>query len=215
MRPTPYGDETLNQPLTIVLPVNNSERQLRSSVRDILDITPLLTRQLNLVIVDDGSTDDTYETACELVRQYPQLTVLRQPFRQGLNAALELVRNRLSAEQVLVHDGVSMINIEQLQLALQNDRSSNAVEPAGSSTTSASESSGSRRFSTVRALHNRMEKVHAEANCFRWIRLEKPLVPRRRPTTIRQHDDPIGNKSIGLPLAGVHLPTGINPTSVT
>jgi len=163
----------LNPLLTVVLPVYNCERQLRCSVLDILELAPSIPSPLAVVVVDDGSTDDTYETACELARSYPQVTVLRQSIRQGLGAALDLVRNRLAVERVVVHDGISAIDADQLQALLQTDGAH--ANPS----TSTTESSGSRRFAAVRALHNRMEQAHRSATCFRWMQLEKPLVPRR------------------------------------
>lgn len=170
----------MDQPLTVVLPVHNCERQLRSSMQDILDLAPLVASPLNIVIVDDGSTDDTYETACELVRRYPQLTVFRQPMQRGLGPALELVRNRMAVENVIVHDGVSAIDVNELQQVLQEMSSADSE----SASASATESSGSRRFAAVRALHNRMEEAHRSASSFRWLQLDKPLVPRRRATVL-------------------------------
>ena len=200
----------MDQPLTVVLPVHNRERQLRSSVQDILDLVQTIRRPMQIVIVDDGSTDDTYETACELAQQYPQLHVFRQSIRQGVGAALELVRNRLAVEMVLVHDGVSIIDATQLQNALQtDDRAHQVVQRAGTTT----ESAGSRRFSAVRALHNQMEQVHRLATSFRWIQLERPMVPRRRHSAKPAPSMPAemisGNVTVTLP----QLPLGAVPTS--
>lgn len=202
----------MDQSLTVVLPVHNGERQLRSSVQDILDLAPTSQRPLQIVIVDDGSTDDTYDTACELMRMYPQLTVLRQSVRQGLGAALELVRNRLAVEMVLVHDGVSTIDTLQLQTMLQTAGAGTAVvERAVSPTTPNTESTGSRRFSAVRALHDRMEQAHRKAACFRWIQLDKPLVPRRRSSAPSTKTP----QPIGLPIKVSALPMGTTPTPQT
>ena len=200
----------MDQPLTIVLPVHNRERQLRSSVLDILDLVQSMRRPVDVVIVDDGSTDETYETAFELARQFPQLIVLRQSIRQGIGAALELVRNRMAVEMVLVHDGVSTIDASDLQQVLQTTR---PVEGEMQRAGSATESAGSRRFSAVRALHDRMEKVHRAAVSFRWIQLDQPLVPRRRPRTASPTATAMNTLSAGLPVSMPQMPTGMLPTS--
>ncbi len=200
----------MDQPLTVVLPMHNCERQLRSSVLDILDLTSSLSQGLKIVVVDDGSTDETYETACELARSYPQLTVLRQAVRQGLGAALDLVRNRLPVEMVLVHDGISAIDVAQLQTLLRDECT--IESPLGTSAQSRSfspQSSGSRRFAAVRALHDRMEQAHRSTTCFRWMQLEKPLVPRRcQPTSPADPQEALLSSPV-VPL--VNLPMGMNP----
>lgn len=207
----------MDHSLTVVLPIHNCERHLRASVLDLLELAPSLFGPLAVVVVDDGSTDDTYETACELARLYPQVTVLRQSVRQGVGAALELVRNRLVVEQVVVHDGISAIDSAQLQALLCSEctdesRIEKAVPPA----TSTMESSGSRRFAAVRTLHDSLEHAHRSVTCFRWMQLEKRLVPRRRPPVDQQ---PAAQESalsghvrapvVPLPLAS--LPIGMTP----
>ena len=198
----------MDQPLTVVLPVYNCERQIRSSLLDILDLVPTLSRPLEVVVVDDGSTDETYETVCELARVYPQIRVLRQPVRQGLRAAMDMVRNRLNVEQVVLHDGISAISSAQLQQVLQAGLA--GQESAAPQSASSMDSHGSRRFSSVRALHNRMEQAHRSVTAFQWVQLEKPLIPRRSPVA-RQ---PVAQGEVLAPVAPVYLanvPMGSNP----
>ncbi len=180
----------LARPLTIVLPIHNGERRIRSSILDILDLSHSVTSNLELVIVDDGSTDDTYETACELARAYPQIKVLRQQQRRGLEAALQKVRDRISADLMVVHDGNAVIDITQLrklfneatrqQRSLHNDSS---------------------RFASVRTVQQGMEQVHQPLTGFRWIRTEKPIVPRRC-TALPM----LGLPSLASPMPPVRLP---------
>lgn len=174
----------MDQSLTVVLPVHNCERQLRSSVQDILDLAPVVACPLEVVIVDDGSTDDTYETACELVRRYPQLSVFRQSMQRGLAAALDLVRNRVAVENVIVHDGVSAIDATDLQQVLRTMSSPQQERQQADMPAARSDSTGSRRFAGMRALHNRMEQAHRSVSTFRLVKLDKPLVPRRRATVV-------------------------------
>ena len=56
----------MNKSLTIVLPVHNGESKLRSCVREILEVASDMTSAFGILIVDDGSTDATYEVAEEL-----------------------------------------------------------------------------------------------------------------------------------------------------
>lgn len=202
------GGDKMEQVLTVVLPMYNSERQLRSSMSDILDLAPALSQPLSVVVVDDGSTDDTFETACELARLYPQVKVFRQAFRQGIGAALDLVRNRLSVEKVLVHDGISPVDVGQLQSMLKGAPGNLGCATAG---TSSGESSGSRRFAAVRRLHDRMEQVHRASLTFRWLQLESPLVPRRSPILAQSRATQQSSPPVpAMPVPIVASPTGIN-----
>lgn len=196
---------TLKQQLTVVLPMHNMERQIRSSVHDLLDLSVLIRTPLDIVIVDDGSTDDTFETACEIARMYPQVQVLRQAFRSGLGAALELVRNRLNLDMAIVHDGVSPIDPAELkQLLLDEPRPAREVAAS-----SGIEVRGSRRFAAVRALQQSMEIAHRAAIGFSWLRIEKPLVPRRR--QVVEQSKPASPVLTTLPAANylTTLPGGI------
>ena len=206
------GALALTQQLTVVLPMHNQERQIRSTVHDLLDLSVLIKAEVDLVIVDDGSTDDTFESACELARLYPRIQVLRQPFRSGLTSVLELVRNRLTVEMVIVHDGVSPVDPAELKQLLLGEHS-RSQSPSDTQTAESIDSHGSRRFASVRVLQENMEIAHRRALGFTWLRLEKPLVPRRRqvvdqakPTTPVLTSLPMGSYLANLPTGFSSVP---------
>ena len=67
----------------IVLPAYNES----TTIKDVL--TELISLGLNLIVIDDGSTDDTYAVVEDLLRQYPdQLNLYRHPLNRGLGAAI-------------------------------------------------------------------------------------------------------------------------------
>jgi glycosyltransferase involved in cell wall biosynthesis len=105
----------LTPSLTIVLPVHNGESRLRSCVGEILELASELTPDFSVLIVDDGSTDDTYSAAEELSACYPQISVRRQRHRRGMGPTLEVVRRRIRSDVVIVHDGVSPIDPNQVR----------------------------------------------------------------------------------------------------
>lgn len=179
----------INQPITIVLPMHDAEQYLQRSVREVLDLAHSFVGDFSVVIVDNGSTDETYETACELGRVYPQVKVLREPFQQGLRRVLEVVSNNCKCQTVICHDGESEINVDQLRSMLHTAASSQAVPAQASRMESAhGASSGSRRFGSIRSLQESMERVHGSLAGFHWMKLTDPLVPRRcidaTPTTV-------------------------------
>ena len=171
----------MKQQLSVVLPMYNCERNLRSTVMEVLELTHSISKMIEVVIVDDGSTDETFETACEMSRAYPQVKVLRQSARQGLEAAMELVGRRMSVEMVVAHDGATPVDSSQLKGLLQMDPQMAAQPQKGVMREAAIDNSvGSRRFASVRALQKSMEQAHKRVTGFRWMKIEKPMIPRRR-----------------------------------
>ena len=161
--------------VTIILPVHNAERTLRRTVTQILDLAVAAERRLTLAIVDDGSTDDTFEAASELARDFPQVRIFRQPYQSGLGPALDDVRRRLNLDEAIVHDGVGPIDLDELAAMLHSDAAP-AVVPADLP----HDGRGSRRFAAVKALNARLTEAHGTITSFHWMKLVEPSRPRRR-----------------------------------
>ncbi|QDU58723.1 glycosyltransferase family 2 protein [Aeoliella mucimassa] len=105
----------MNKNLTVVLPVHNAEASLHHDVRNVLEVAAELSTGLRLFILDDGSTDDTYDMAMELSARYPQIRVMHHATRQGLGSAIAELRGQIGDDLVLVHDGASPIQAEQIR----------------------------------------------------------------------------------------------------
>jgi dolichol-phosphate mannosyltransferase len=80
-----------DQSLAIVIPAYQEEEALPITLQEILDL--FLSRfshlQLEIIIVDDGSTDQTFEIAQKFASQYPQIQCIRFEENQGMGAALK------------------------------------------------------------------------------------------------------------------------------
>jgi Glycosyl transferase family 2 len=105
----------LSKSLTIVLPVHNGESRLRSCVREILDVASDLTSAFGILIVDDGSTDSTFEVAEELSARYPQVSVRRNRHHRGLGPTIDYVQRHVHSDAVMIHDGVTPIDANQMR----------------------------------------------------------------------------------------------------
>ena len=101
--------------LTVVLPVRNVESTLNQHVNDALEMAGELTDGFQILIVDDGSTDDTFDTAVELSRQFPQVRVMRNAHQRGMGPTLRSVRSKVKSNVVVVHDGVSPIDTNEIR----------------------------------------------------------------------------------------------------
>lgn len=101
----------MKRSLSLILPVHNAQRTLAEDVSKILDILPDLTRDFELLIIDDGSTDHTREVVEDLAMEYPQIRLASAP---GMVSAIDYGVQASQGEMVVVHDGMSRINPEQI-----------------------------------------------------------------------------------------------------
>jgi glycosyltransferase involved in cell wall biosynthesis len=160
-----------NKSLTIVLPVYNGESQLANCVTQMLELASDLTPHFSIMIVDDGSTDDTAVVAQELSARYPQVTVERQRERSGLGPIVSMVRRRVDSDVVIVHDGVTPIDpVHVRRLWRQSDTQSSPAVAAAKR--DASDLAG------VRATHAAMAAAHQRVIGFHLL---EPLAQQEKP----------------------------------
>jgi len=74
--------------ITLVVPAYNEEECIEDCVREADNVLAGLGRSYEILIVDDGSTDATYETLAALKKGYPALHVIRFLENQGQTAAM-------------------------------------------------------------------------------------------------------------------------------
>jgi glycosyltransferase involved in cell wall biosynthesis len=97
--PAPYLG-TRPMKLSVVMPVYNEEATLREVVARVLAV-PL---DLELICVDDGSSDGSREILAELAAAHPQIRVSLQPKNTGKGAALRLGIQQATGDFVLIQD---------------------------------------------------------------------------------------------------------------
>lgn len=98
-----------------MLPVHNAEASLAEQVCHLLEMLPDFAERFEVVVVDDGSTDQTLEVARELSQQFPQLRLVRHPRRQGISAAIQTGMDRASGDFVVVQDAGQPISGRDLR----------------------------------------------------------------------------------------------------
>jgi glycosyltransferase involved in cell wall biosynthesis len=86
--------------LSVIVPVYNERPTLRHALKRVLAV-PLA---LELVCVDDGSTDGSREILEEMQKEYPQIRVLLQPHNMGKGAALRRGIQEATGDFVLIQD---------------------------------------------------------------------------------------------------------------
>ena len=75
-------------PLSVLLPAHNAAVWLDEVLAGWTTYLATLNRDYEILLVDDGSKDDTEERASTAARANPRLVVLRHPIRLGYGACL-------------------------------------------------------------------------------------------------------------------------------
>jgi glycosyltransferase involved in cell wall biosynthesis len=88
--------------VTILVPAYNEEKGIGGVLERLSRID--LGRPLEILIVDDGSTDGTARVLAEVRRRMPRLRVIHQPENRGYGAALKLGFAQAAHEIVVITD---------------------------------------------------------------------------------------------------------------
>ena len=171
----------MKKSLTIALPMHNGETRLRKCVDELLDLASELTENFSILIIDDGSTDDTYEVAEELAARFPQVSVRRHRIRRGLGSTIEAIQRRVSSDVVIVHDGISPIDTLQIRRLWKKYLN----DPSGANNERPGPDAGAKwdlsDLADLPAIHAAMESAHQRLLGFQLLR---PPVQSGMDTTI-------------------------------
>jgi len=101
--------------LSVVMPVYNERYLVAESVRRILAVQSPLISRLDLIIVDDGSTDGTRDILRHLAAAHPErITYVEHERNQGKGAAVATGIERAQGSVTIIHDADLEYNPEDL-----------------------------------------------------------------------------------------------------
>ena len=107
LHPRPVGAAAITPRVTIVVAAYNEAAQIESTVLNKLS-QDYPEELLDLMVVSDGSTDETDTILGRLAQQHPRVSFFRQRIRAGKTAALNLMVARAAGEIVVFADANSM-----------------------------------------------------------------------------------------------------------
>jgi hypothetical protein len=109
----------LSLALSLVIPAHNEAQRIRSGferVRPVLE--QLDATQLEVIVVDDGSSDETGRIAAEIYGQFSNYYVVRQETNRGKGAAVRLGVSAARGKKIVVCDADMAIRPEHLPAML-------------------------------------------------------------------------------------------------
>jgi glycosyltransferase involved in cell wall biosynthesis len=75
--------------LTVFYPAFNEEANVRQAVDAAYAVLPVVARKYEIIVVDDGSQDQTSDIVQQMMEQYTSLRLVRHPENRGYGAALK------------------------------------------------------------------------------------------------------------------------------
>lgn len=100
--------------LSIVVPAFNESGRLPGSLRRMREYFDAAGEEYEVIVVDDGSGDDTYASSVALAQGWPQLTVLRFERNRGKGAAVREGMLAARGEHRLFSDADLSTPLEEL-----------------------------------------------------------------------------------------------------
>jgi glycosyltransferase involved in cell wall biosynthesis len=101
--------------LSVVLPVRDGQQRIATEVPRVLEaLTDITSREVEIVVVDDGSQDATAEILDDLRRTYPQVRVARHRRPLGMEAAGQTGLERATGELVFIQEEDTPLRMDDL-----------------------------------------------------------------------------------------------------
>jgi dolichol-phosphate mannosyltransferase len=109
----------LNQPvrLSVVIPCFNEDKTIEKCIRRVLEIQDRYL-SLEIIVIDDASTDNSLPIIQSLATKHPEISVLRHNINQGKGAALRTGFRKATGDFVAVQDADLEYNPSDLRRLL-------------------------------------------------------------------------------------------------
>ncbi len=100
--------------ISLILPAYNEQETIEQAIREADEALAALTSEYEILVIDDGSRDETAAIAAAQARQRPAVRVLCQPRNLGYGAALRLGFQAASKTLVAFSDADCQFDIREL-----------------------------------------------------------------------------------------------------
>ncbi|MDD5653717.1 MAG: glycosyltransferase [Candidatus Omnitrophica bacterium] len=125
--------KTLKEKVSIIMPAFNEAGYIQESIEETAKTFNDFGCPWELIVIDDGSSDNTYELAAQLCEKYPQhLIVKKNPFNLGKGRAVKKALHYINGEYVVFLDADMDLHPLQVQTLFDIMRLDNADIVIGS-----------------------------------------------------------------------------------
>jgi len=100
--------------LSVFFPCFNEEKNIPLFIEEALEYFPKVATQFELIIVNDGSSDNSLEVAEELAKKYKQVRVVSHSDNRGYGAALRTGFEAARYDWIFFTDGDLQFRLNQL-----------------------------------------------------------------------------------------------------
>jgi glycosyltransferase involved in cell wall biosynthesis len=107
-------DTPKNSSLSVVLPAHNEEEAIETTVREVIETLSIWKLDFEIIVVDDGSQDDTGAILDTLSASFPCLKVIHHSENQGYGAALISGFESASKDMTFFMDSDGQFDIHDL-----------------------------------------------------------------------------------------------------
>jgi glycosyltransferase involved in cell wall biosynthesis len=113
--------------LSIVMPAYNEGQNIAPMVQDALRVAARLSNDYEVIVVDDGSKDDTAAQVASLAQQDPHVRLIQHQRNQGYGAAVYSGLTAASKEWVFFTDSDRQFVLEELERLLAHAQAADIV----------------------------------------------------------------------------------------
>lgn len=113
--------------LSIFFPFWNEEKNIEKVTADALDVARHVAGKYEILLIDDGSTDKTFERAKLLARKYKNVHVISHHPNRGYGSALQEGFRHSKYKYIVFTDGDGQFNFSQLPIFIENLKGNDLV----------------------------------------------------------------------------------------
>ena len=121
------SDDGVRPELSLVFPAFDEARNLDALLDNALAIGASLTRDFEIVVVDDGSRDGSAEIVRRRAHEQPAIRLIRHPENRGYGAALRAGLREARGELVFFSDADLQFDLDELSLLMHHARDFDVV----------------------------------------------------------------------------------------